>query len=336
MKEIKPRKRLLNAALLLLVAGFLFWMFHRDFPAILACIGSISAGDLLLLLIMGLGYQLLDAAVFFSVVQGRLPSFRYHEAVALTFLTVFGNTTTSGAGSIPLQSCYLYRKGLPVGSGIGLMALEYILHKTTVFLYAAAVMWMQGGWLRQEMPALMRYVYPGFAVCGAIIAALVLLCTWDKIRRLLAWGIEKLPERGSWAKRKEDWNRNLDALYGEAEKLLKNRNALCRAVLFNIGKLSWLYLVPGICLRMAGANRLPARRAFALSSILLLITGALPNVAGVGPMEFAFLLLFEPWSGRAATFSALILYRIATYFFPFLLSTAVFLRMKKKLLLPGE
>ena len=67
-----------------------------------------------------------------------------------------------------------------------------------------------------------------------------------------------------------------------------------------------------------------------LASLMLLITSALPNVAGVGPMEFAFLLLFAPWADTAIASSALVLYRVATYFFPFLLSVIVFLCEEKK------
>ena len=93
-----------------------------------------------------------------------------------------------------------------------------------------------------------------------------------------------------------------------------------------------------------------------LAALMLLITSALPNVAGggpmglfrereypplahsraaqesprVGPMEFAFLLLFAPWADTAIASSALVLYRVATYFFPFLLSVIVFLREEKK------
>ena len=67
-----------------------------------------------------------------------------------------------------------------------------------------------------------------------------------------------------------------------------------------------------------------------LASLMLLITSALPNVAGVGPMEFAFLLLFAPWADTAIASSALVLYRVATYFFPFLLSVVVFLHEEKK------
>ena len=89
--------------------------------------------------------------------------------------------------------------------------------------------------------------------------------------------------------------------------------------------------------KQAGRDRVPEVAmplSFAevqlLSSLMLLITSALPNVAGVGPMEFAFLLLFSPWAGTAAASSALVLYRVAMYFFPFLLSVITFLREEKR------
>lgn len=70
-----------------------------------------------------------------------------------------------------------------------------------------------------------------------------------------------------------------------------------------------------------------------LASIMLLITGVLPNVAGLGPPEVSFLLVFAPYLGIAKATSALIVYRITTYFYPFLMSAIVFLKLEKELLL---
>lgn len=44
------------------------------------------------------------------------------------------------------------------------------------------------------------------------------------------------------------------------------------------------------------------------------------------------LLLFTGYIGRVSASSALVLYRVATYFFPFLLSIGVFLKVKKSML----
>lgn len=69
-----------------------------------------------------------------------------------------------------------------------------------------------------------------------------------------------------------------------------------------------------------------------LTALMHLISNALPNVAGVGPVEFAFVLIFSHYMEYAQASSALILFRVATFFFPFILSILVFLRVQRRVL----
>lgn len=82
---------------------------------------------------------------------------------------------------------------------------------------------------------------------------------------------------------------------------------------------------------MIGFSEVDFGAAFALSSIMILLAGILQNVAGIGPVEAAFMLLFSAYIGRVPGSAALILYRIATYFFPFLISIGVFFGIEKRI-----
>ena len=62
----------------------------------------------------------------------------------------------------------------------------------------------------------------------------------------------------------------------------------------------------------------------------LLIASALPNIAGVGPAEFAFLMLFTRFMPYAQASAALLLYRTATYFFPFAVSIFLTLWVQRR------
>ena len=68
----------------------------------------------------------------------------------------------------------------------------------------------------------------------------------------------------------------------------------------------------------------------------LLLSGAIPNIAGIGPTETGFFLMFNPLMGNARTASSLLLFRIATYYFPFLVSVIVFLLIQIRLLARGS
>ena len=125
--------------------------------------------------------------------------------------------------------------------------------------------------------------------------------------------------------RRKKWAGSLTQLNREAKKVLLVPSLAVKGIAVSLAKLFVLYTIPYAALRLLGCTALTFGQAQLLAALMLLITNALPNVAGVGPMEFAFLLLFAPWSDTTVVSSALVLYRVATYFFPFLLSVIVFL-----------
>lgn len=306
-----------------------FYVFRKDYQAIFDCLSNTSILMILMLLCMGMGYQLLDSAACFALIHEGNSTFRFWQAVEVSFLGIFGNVSTSAVGTLPLQSYYLYGHGVQVGSGIGMMAVEYILHKSAIFFYALAMVSANRKWLKDTIPELMVYIYVGIALCAVIIIAFSMICTWGRIQQLLLWGIGKLPDTEKWEERKSLWSRNLKALYGESKDILNNRACCRKVVLINFLKLAWLYFIPFLCMKTLNIAGISAGKSQVLSSIMLVIIGVLPNVAGVGPAEFAFLLIFTPYTGRIPASSALVLYRIATYFFPFMVSIAVFLKVRK-------
>ena len=208
MKSKRSRTYLVSGLTLALIFVAIILVFRDVLPDIVKDLSTVPFWGVLLLLALGFAYEAMESVLCLVIIHHKKPDCTFIDALRVTFLGVFGNIATLGAGTLPMQSFYFYRRGLDAGSGLGIMASEYVLHKISVLIYATV--------------------------------------------------------------------------------------------------------------------------ALLLASLMLLITSALPNVAGVGPMEFAFLLLFAPWADTAIASSALVLYRVATYFFPFLLSVIVFLREEKK------
>ena len=132
----KHQKNLwLGAIMLILLPLLVFWVFRDHYQEILNNIRAISAGALLSLLGLGLLYQLLESAASLMLIRSQFPDFSFMQALEVTFLGVFANAAAFGAGTLPLQSWYLYRCGLTAGSGASTMALGYVFHKTSILLY---------------------------------------------------------------------------------------------------------------------------------------------------------------------------------------------------------
>ncbi|EGJ47928.2 hypothetical protein HMPREF0866_00883 [Ruminococcaceae bacterium D16] len=269
------------------------WVFRDHYQEILRNIQAVSIRELLLLLGMGLAYQMLESAVCFAMIRRRLPTFSYRQAVEVTFLGVFGNVSTLSVGSVPMQSYYLHHCGMMTGCGIGTMMLEYIFHKSSVLIYTTVMLLFQGRWLSETGRGFSRYIPLGYGICALIIAALVLLCAWEKVQWFASWVIDHLPNTEKWEGRKRLWKDNLSSLHTESPKLLHDHWCLLKVLLFNGLKLFCLYTIPFLCMEILGISGPSFWHVQLLTALMHLISNALPNVAGVGPVEFAFVLIFS-------------------------------------------
>ena len=323
MKSKRSRTYLVSGLTLALIFVAIILVFRDVLPDIVKDLSTVPFWGVLLLLTLGFAYEAMESVLCLVIIHHKKPDCTFIDALRVTFLGVFGNIATLGAGTLPMQSFYLYRRGLDAGSGLGIMASEYVLHKISVLIYATVALLLGGDWLEQSASGLARYLLIGYVIGALIVIALTLLYTWDKVLKLVLMLLGKLPHTPKWDERREKWANSLTELNREAKKVLLVPSIRVKGIAVSLVKLFVLYSI-------VGCTALTFTQAQLLASLMLLITSALPNVAGVGPMEFAFLLLFAPWADTAIASSALVLYRVATYFFPFLLSVIVFLREEKK------
>lgn len=310
----------------------IFLVFHKDYQEIIRCVSQISIFELIFILVMGVGYILLDAASYFIMITFQFPSLKFIQAIKVTLLGIFANISTSTTGTIPLQSYYLYRQGIEVGTGIATMILECVFHKLSVFIYAISMLVFHKKWLKNTVPELMKYIYLGAFISAIIILTLSLLCTWGKVQELLLAFIKRLPDSEKWNQRKMSWITSLESLYSESKRILRDWKCCCYTIIVNLLKLFWVYTIPFFCMRILGWTNLSFKEVQVLSSIMFLVIGVLPNMAGVGPTEVAFLMLFSPYIGYVKASSSLVLYRLADYFCPFIISIFVFVKEKNNLI----
>lgn len=318
--------------MLILLPLLVFWVFRGHCQEIWDNIREVRTGELALLLGLGVAYQLLEAAAGLTLIRSQLPEFSFRQAVEVTFLGVFANVTTFSAGIIPAQSYYLYRCGLAAGSGASIMTLEYTFHKSAILIYATVMLLLQGRWLAGRDSGLTRWLLPGYGVCALIIAGLLLLCAWERVQKLACLGVGRLPDAGRWAEGKRRWKTGLAALYAQSRRLLRDRKRLRQVLAWNSLKLFCLYLTLFLSLQAVGGPDLSLWRVQLLGGMMHIIVSALPNLAGMGPAELSFWLIFSRCMEYGQLSSALILYRTATFFFPFALSAALFPMIQRRMM----
>ena len=322
-----------SVATILCLSAVLGLIFRDNLADIFDAFKVLSWVDILCLLGMGVSYQLLDGLACLILVRTVNPAFSYRQSLEVIYLGVFGKMSTFGAGTIPMQACHLHRCGVEIGQGVGIMTFSYVLHKGSILLYASVLLRFEGAWVRSALPSLHSYLIAGYLLCLAIIGGLLLLCTWDRAHGFALWLVAKIPDpKGTWAARKQAIQQQLNCLHRETTAILRNKKVVLLVTLTHLSKLAILCAVPCASLRILGENSISPLHGELLTALLLLLASVVPNVAGIGPTEAVFLLIFSPLLGSTVTMSALLLFRIATYYMPFITSIAVFLTVRIKVL----
>lgn len=238
---------------------------------------------------------------------------------------------TLGAGVVPVQTWYLHQAGLPIGPGVGLMTLQYVFHKTTVLLYATVMLLLQHKWLAANTTGVLKYLPMAYAVVALVIVALVLVCVSTLVQNLARWALGFLPKTEKWQQRRADWLEQLDVLGTESRLLLADKARCVQIFALQALKLFLLFCLPWLCIRFMQLSPLSFARVQLLTSLMLFVSNALPNVAGMGSIETAFLLLFSGFLPSGEVMSVLMLYRIASYYFVFAASAVGFFLAQRRL-----
>ena len=181
MKSKRSKTYLVSGLTLALIFVAIILIFRDALPDIVKDLSTVPFWGVLLLLTLGFAYEAMESALCLVIIHHKKPDCTFIDALRVTFLGVFGNIATLGAGTLPMQSFYLYRRGLDAGSGLGIMASEYVLHKISVLIYATVALLLGGDWLRESASGLARYLLIGYVIGALIVIALTLLYTWDKV-----------------------------------------------------------------------------------------------------------------------------------------------------------
>lgn len=161
---------------------------------------------------------------------------------------------------------------------------------------------------------------------------LIALCALPVVQRLARWLLHFLPDTGRWAERRESWLKQLDTLSTESRHLLADKPR-CAAILgVHLVKLFLLFCLPWMGLRFMELDTgLTFWQVQLLTSLTLFVSNALPNVAGMGSVETAFLLVYSSFLPDASSMSLLMFYRLASYYAVFAASAVGFALAQRRL-----
>ena len=278
----------------------LYLIFHDSLGEIKTQLFQADKKALLILVIFGNLYILLDGWVLHYMIVKNREKCTLWQAIRLAYMVVFFNVTTFAAGTKPAQIYDLYQESqIKPGKSFGILTMEYVSHKLTIVLYAAVMLCFFHTVLFQVSGLEKNYLLTGFGVSFAILLFLTMFCINQKF--------------APWLLRCSD--------HIKKEKI-KEKQQWIGLIFRNAVKITCLYALPAVAIFAVTGERLPLSvlECLAFSSVMQLLIGVIPSSGGTGSTELVFLMLFGSMTEKSVCGAAMILYRMATYYLPFLIS----------------
>lgn len=321
---MKNKKKHFITAILatLFLVLVLYLIFHDSLSEIKTQLFQADKRTLLILVIFGNLYILLDGWVLHYIIVKNHERCTLWQAVRLAYMVVFFNVTTFAAGTKPAQIYDLYQESqIKPGKSFGILTMEYVSHKLTIVLYAAVMLCFFHTVLFQIPGLEKNYLLAGFGISFAVLTFLTMFCINQKFAPWLLACSEHI--------KKESIKKKIRAGLAQMEEfskvgrvVIKDKKEWIGLIFRNAVKMTCLYILPAVAIFAVTGKMLPLSllECLAFSSIMQLLIGVIPSSGGMGSTELLFLMLFGSMTGKSVCGAAMILYRIATYYLPFLIS----------------
>lgn len=326
-KAKKSIKLIVELAIIAVMFLILYFLFKDSYKDILKQLAQTNMFIFAGIVVLGNMYYLIDAILYSYLLRREGHPMSFRVCVAVAYMCVFFNVTTFGAGIKPAQVIYLHSKGINSGRGFAITAMPYVFHKTVIVVYALVMLALNNAFVVRNFSETFIYIYLGAALSIGIIVCMILMCALKSFHDLVLKVIDFIFRSERFEGMKTRLKRWAESLREGTKDIVKSPRAWINFSLMNILKMTCWYVIPMIAIYAAGGDMggVSFGQALTVTALMQLIMGVIPTSGGVGSLEVVFSLLFAAVFGKVLAGSCMVLYRLSTYYIPFLVSIVIML-----------
>ena len=274
----------------ILIIGAIVYTFRDTAGPILEQLKETTPSVLAGICVMSGIYCLVEALITTVLAKQYNPDFRYQWGIENMFFCSFYRVATLGSGSGVAAIIYLNEHGVDYSKGFGMYMLQYAFHKISIAIYSAIFFFLSWNYM-----------------CGH-------------------FGAYTFNKKGKYDALEHQLREQCADLETASKYLLHKKKMVAGVVGLNLLKLCFWYGMP--YLLFAGDKNINMVETMAITALSVMLAAVIPAPAGIGSTEFVFTGLFAGIVGTGIAGSASLLYRFATFVFPFLIGVAVVITRK--------
>ncbi len=285
-------------------AGDIFRELGRTSPMVLAAVLAASVA-----------YHLVEAWITWSMIRCYQPEYRYHSSVYLAFYCSFFRLATLGSASGVAQVFYLTKKGLGYSECISMFTIQYVMHRTGMALFVGLTFLISWPFMIRNYRSYLPGLVFAFVLTVLICIGLVLLICWRKSHELILLIVGKINKSGKLDRAIEKLEEADVMIHDSGKEILGNKKLIISMLFKNLLKFFFWYSIPFLFLFQD--RLITLLHSLSVTSLGVLTAAVIPAPSGIGSSEFVLSSLFRVVTGPSLAGAVTLLYRAATFVFPF-------------------
>ncbi|MEE0059551.1 MAG: lysylphosphatidylglycerol synthase transmembrane domain-containing protein [Acutalibacteraceae bacterium] len=284
-----------------------------------------------------LGNMIIDSYLLYLYIKERYDNFSFAEGIKSSFIgSFFSAITPSASGGQPMQVVFLSMKKIDAGYSSSCLIQKFLVYQitSTFFTVIALILEFDFFIANVNTPILWLFLIAGF-FSQVVVTGLIMIASFNsKISRWLIRLTEKLLKNIRWVKNPEKHVKKLDEqiqLFHTANKsLVKSPKLMVISFVMIFIQILLIMLIPYCVYRGFSLDSATVVEIVCSQSFVTLASSMMPLPGATGAAELAFSVFYGMFFGTALLKSALLMWRIITYYAVILLCAPFSMLTKKK------
>lgn len=333
MKKLSDRqKTLIKWLCVLVLVGLIIYVFRDMAGPIMSQLVKTSPVVVAAILGATLLYGVIESCITFILMRQVENDMTFFDANIMTYFVSFYRVSTLGSGTIVASTLFMKHCGIQPSKALGLYSIDYAIHKMTICVMAVALFLANREYMLGVFGKYSSYVVLGVIATILITMAIVLFACWPPFHRFLRWLLEKADAlfKGRFAKLIDSLSEQTAMMEDATRVVLKKPWLIVVVMLLDICKFSCWFSIPYIvCHNVCDMNIITS---IGITAMSVMLAAVIPMPGGIGSSELVMTAIYSGLVGAAAAGAMALLYRFATFMFPFIIGafTAIFFKRFKR------
>lgn len=260
-------------------------------------------------------YHLFEGWIIQSLAKRYNPSFRYRSGVYCAFYCSFYRLSTLGSGAGVAAVVCLGRNGVAYSEATGLYMIQYMIHKVSIAIFSGVFFLVNWPFMAANYREYAVYLVLAYLLTVVIAAGLILFAVSAKFHSLILALVKLFNKSGKLDNVLDSLEKNCVIMEQATSALLKDVRVVAVTLIKNLVKLGFWYCIP--CLILFAGREISLLNSLSVTSLSVMTAAVIPTPAGIGAVELIMTNLFGVFVDLHKAAAVTVLYRLATFIFPF-------------------